>query len=94
MPDMLVLTRDRKNGSLKMCVEIDNEPAPRPKWESRPLPEPVRTFEPPTTPSDEDIEWLQDAVAGYVDALDWYPDELVHVDWDGLNDDVAWLAHQ
>jgi len=93
MPDMLVLSRNRTTGSLDMWVEIDTDPVARPSWESRPLPQPVMTREPAGAwPDESDVEWLQDTLVEYVDQFDWAPDEVAHIDWNGIRRDAASLA--
>ena len=91
---MLVLSRNRKTGNLNMHVEIDTDPAPRPKWEAAILPVPMRTTEHRDSHDPEDVEWLQESIVQYVDGKDWYPDDIVSVDWNGLRRDIEWLAHQ
>lgn len=93
MPDMLVLQRNKKTGELATHVEIDTAPPPRPSWEGRRLPEPIRT--PPgrrDDVDDDDVAWLQETVVDLVHTFDWDPEEVAHVDWNGLLHDIADLA--
>ena len=96
MPDMLVLSRNKKTGALVMEMEIDtatsstnrksddafkNIPWPN-AHDNRP------SFYDWATQHEEDIEWLQKHVVDYVNRHDWGP-ECVQVDWRGLLDRVA-----
>jgi len=93
MPDMLVLTRDRRSGALRMSVAID--PEPEQPWRPGPLPEPDAHRECRSAWFREhggDVEWFADAVEEYVDGLDPTPLQVSSVDWRGLRRDLETYA--
>lgn len=84
MPDMLVLTRDKRSGAVRMMMEID--PSPEPAWTPGPMPTPGIHRTPDIYPDHEDVAWARDAVLDYVaECEDLVPESIM---WGALAEDL------
>lgn len=98
MPDLLVLTRNYKNGDLKMAMEIDPEPRVFDPNEFKNLPVPNMTkdgptFENWTSSHHEDIDWLQEQVEDFLSNHDWGVDVTAEINWSNLLLDLKDYAY-
>jgi hypothetical protein len=84
MPDMLVLTRDKRSGAVRMMMEID--PSPEPAWTPGPTPTPGIHKSRRRYPAHEDVAWARDAVLDYVaECEDLVPESIM---WSALAGDL------
>lgn len=88
---MLVLSRDRATGAVRMMMEID--PSPEPRWTPGPAPTPgVHRERVRRNYDDDDIAWARDAVLDYVHAAeDLVPESIM---WRALADDLEDYIHR
>ena len=98
MPDLLVLTRNYKNGDLKMVMEIDPEPRVFDPNEFKNLPVPNisknhKTRNDWIKSHHEGVDWLQGQVRDFLSTHDWGLDVTAEINWSNLMRDLEDYAY-